>query len=157
MMVPVTGSSWIDQGPDGSWMDYGSYSLFYQAQGATVWTPLVKDSAQEIRNNTFATWNTYGLATGNYVLKLVVKNNLGDSVEALKNVTLLPSILGINNTLSTEMFRVYPNPAGNKLLINSSEKVESIEIYSMLGERTASATIPLQKGEESAIFDISSL
>lgn len=107
--IPVSGSAWIDQGPLGSFMDFGSYSLYYQQQGTVMWSPLVIDSASEIRNNTLAMWTTVGLPAGNYLLRLVLKDNLGDSVEAIKGVTLLPSILPVNEN-SNGSFKIKLDP-----------------------------------------------
>ena len=92
-------------------MDFTSYSFYYQLQGATNWTRIVKDSAIEIRHNTLAKWNTTGLPPGNYKLRLLVKNTLGDSIEDIKAVTLLAGTTGVNeypeNNLS---IRFFPNP-----------------------------------------------
>jgi hypothetical protein len=111
-LIPVRGSAWIDQGPQGSWMDFKNYSLFYQKQGATAWKPIVTDSSVKIRHSILGVWNTGGLDTGTYRIRLLVKNNLSDSIEDIKVVTLLPSANSevkeiTGNYLSAQIF---PNP-----------------------------------------------
>lgn len=109
-IVPVTGSAWIDNGPLGGWMNFGSYSLHYQQQGSSTWNAIVIDSLIEIHNTILGNWNTNGLAAGNYLLKLTVKNNLTDSVEAIRPVTLqqFVSVAEVKNGEST--ISVSPNP-----------------------------------------------
>ncbi|MCW3083271.1 MAG: hypothetical protein JWP12_637 [Bacteroidetes bacterium] len=135
-IVPVRGSAWIDQGPAGSWMDYGSYSLYYQLQGDPAWTPIVIDSTIEIRHNVLGMWNTTGLIAGNYNVRLLVKNDLTDSVEDIKVVTVLPGVsTGLANTDLLPV-SIYPNPASDQLMVYvpaSTAKTE-IRIYNLLGE-----------------------
>jgi hypothetical protein len=109
----VKGSEWIDQGPQGSWMDFTSYSFYYQLQGATSWIPIVRDSTLEIHHNTLAKWNTNGLIPGAYKLRLLVKNTLGDSVEDIKAVTLLAgTTAGVNQYAENGIaMGFFPNPA----------------------------------------------
>lgn len=140
-IVPVTGSAWIDEGPLGSYMHYGSYSLYYQLSGAVNWTNLVKDSTIEIRNTNLAMWNTNGLADGNYLLMLVLKNNLGDSVQAMKGVTLLPSILNVSE-LKENYLNIWPNPVKNQLSIKNEEaKNTNISIFNVFGQQVQSLVI----------------
>jgi hypothetical protein len=136
--ISVRGSAWIDQGPQGSWMDFKNYSLFYQKQGATAWKPIVTDLSVEIRHSVLGVWNTGGLDTGTYRIRLLVRNTLSDSVEDIKVVSLLPS--GISevkemngNYLSAQIF---PNPASDYLNISLSEDATNteIKIYDLLGD-----------------------
>jgi hypothetical protein len=117
-VVPIIGTAFIDQGPLGSWMDFQAYSLYYKIVGDTIWTPIVIDSAFEIRHGLLASWNTLGISPGNYELKLTLINDLGDRVDAQKNILLQPGILGLGevNTNGKE-FRLYPNPAANILVV----------------------------------------
>jgi len=76
------------------------------------------DSAFEIRHDIVANWNTIGIPSGNYELKLTLINNLGDSVNAQKNILLQPGVIGLgeHSTYGNE-FRLYPNPAANILVV----------------------------------------
>jgi len=141
-IIPVTGSAWIDQGPLGSFIDFDSYSLDYQLVGDPSWTNIVSDSAVEIRHNILGNWNTNGLAAGNYLLRLVVKNNYADTVEAFKLVTLLPGITtGVKENKELQA-AVFPNPVTEQLNIYVTENTEAtIDIYNLLGQSQASATM----------------
>ena len=119
--VSVIGTAFIDQGPLGSWMDFQAYSLYYRLTGSPTWIPIVIDSTIEIRHSSLANWNTLGLPSGNYELKLTLINNLGDSVDAQKGIVLQPGIVGEEeNNFNEKNFCIYPNPANNYILIESN-------------------------------------
>lgn len=110
-IIPVIGSAWIHQGPNGSWMDFQSHSLYYQLLGAGSWTPIVVDSTLAVSHDTLAFWNTNGLQAGDYILRQMVRNNLGDSIESFVNVQLLASVVKLNNYNTIDAFSLIPNPA----------------------------------------------
>ena len=117
-------------------MFYSKYSLYYQLYGAGSWTPIVTDSALEIRHNNLGSWNTNGLTAGTYLLRLLVRDTYGDSVECYKVVTVLPGVAtGIqdNNLLAMVIF---PNPATSNLNILFAETMAHAEIrvLNMLGQ-----------------------
>jgi hypothetical protein len=153
MQVPVMGSAWIDWGPGGSgWMNFMNYSLYYQMQGNSSWTKIVKDSLVEIRHNALAHWNTNGRSPGNYLLKLTVKNNFNDSVEALKPITLKAGTTGIEQfTKNNVQVKVFPNPGNGMLFIqmkdaaNQPNENTSVEIYNTTGQKVS--TQQLQNNE----------
>jgi hypothetical protein len=159
--VSITGSAWIDQGPLGStWMSYGKYSLYYQLQGDTSWNAIVMDSAVEIRNSAFALWNTHALSANNYLLRLVVYNNLGDSVEAMKSIALIPSVLGVAEVNQQDAVNVFPDPVSDELnlsgaLLDSKEEM-NVSIVDMLG-RDVSTPLNVRSSLSSAEVDVSSL
>jgi hypothetical protein len=133
-IVAVTGSAWIDQGPLGSWMDFGSYSLYFNIVGSSVWNALVIDSLNEIHsNNNLTLWNTTGLTAGSYQLHLILKNNLGDSVEAVKQVNLLPSALSLTNIVPENIsVIVYPSPATDNIVFEiglPNDAEVNLELY----------------------------
>ena len=136
-IIPIKGSVWIDQGPQGGWMFFANYSLSYQISGGTGWTYLVSDSALEIRNNTLANWNTTGIAPGTYILRLVGKSTSADTVEDYKAITISPAVsVSVKENESADFqVKCYPNPATDELTVESSKwKVESVRIYNVLGE-----------------------
>lgn len=154
-LIPVTGSAWIDQGPMGSWMNFGSYGLSYRLQSDTAWIPFVTDSAMEIRHNTLGVWNTGGLSPGSYYLRLLVKNDLTDSIEDIKAVTVVPGI----TTGVTEENRLhaalYPNPATDRLMLYLPEATADADfcIYNIRGEVQLASAVK----EQQATIDISGL
>ena len=129
--VAVNGTAFIDQGPQASWMDFQAYSLYYQAPGDTVWHPIVIDSTVEIRHNSLASWNTIGLTPGNYTLKLTLINNLGDSVDAQKNILLQPGTVGIYEMSQTDL-SIYPVPADQELFIEKEDGSANECVYQLL-------------------------
>ncbi len=134
-LITVTGSAWIDQGPNGSWMDWMNYSLSYQLQGNTGWTYIVHDSTTEIRHAALGKWNTTGLAAGTYILRLVNTSNLLDTVEDFKAVTILPAVtVNVDDNLDNIVVNYFPNPATNQFQISSSKQIERIKITNVLGE-----------------------
>lgn len=108
-IVPVTGSSWIDKTPTSEKMDFGSYRLYYQISGAQEWTEIQGDSLNEKRHETLGVWNTMGLPAGQYILKLKLCDNWGNSAEAVKSVSLQQSY-GIPEEEHSELV-LFPNPA----------------------------------------------
>jgi hypothetical protein len=136
-LINVTGSEWIDQGPDGGILFYQNYSLYYQLYGAGTWTPLVLDSAMEIRHNTLGVWNTTGLPGGLYILRLVVRDTYADSVEAFKAVTMLPAVpTNVGDPDKYNALLVFPNPASDQLtvLLSENNSAANIRILDVLGK-----------------------
>ena len=69
-------------------MDFDNYSLYWSVMTSN-WAPIVSNVIAEVHNNgLLGSWNTNGLVSGNYFLRLVMKNNLGDSLEAIKTCLL---------------------------------------------------------------------
>lgn len=117
-LIPIIGSAWIHQGPNGSWMNFVSYSLHYQMLNATSWVEIVNDSLVEVSNNILGIWNTNGLQAGDYVLRLKVKNNFGDSIETFVPVQLLAGVVANNQLNNNLNFKSFPNPADEMFNIN---------------------------------------
>ena len=155
--VDVLGSVWIDHGPAGSWMDFGTYSMFYQKSGSTQWTPIVQDSMSEVRNARIGIWNTIGLTPGDYFLRLLVKNNLGDSIESIKGVLLSPSLNLIPNNEDLLSVAVFPNPsAGNfqlEIYCNRNSTFD-LTITDIIGEHIFSESHLLSSGRNIIQSDV---
>ncbi len=126
---PIVGSAWIDQGPVGNPVDFASYSLYYQfpSQSAT-WFPIVVDSLNEIRHASLGNWNTTGLQPGTYVLKQVLKNNYGDSVEGFKVVELLPNPLDVQSVAVDFGVLVFPNPSTGLFQITTTSDLMAHDV-----------------------------
>ncbi len=146
MQVPLIGSAWIDWGINGSgWMNFANYSMYYQLQGNTTWTRILKDSLIEIRHATLKNWNTSGLAAGNYLVKLTIKNNFGDSVDAIKPITLLNGITAVSPLApwgEGQRVRAYPNPNNGtfNIQLNDYENT-NVEIYNTVGQKVVAQTL----------------
>jgi hypothetical protein len=89
--IGIIGSAWVDKGPYQP-LDFDHYRLSFRKVGDLAFTPFGNTLYQEIRRDTLDYWNTAGLTEGTYEIKLVLKDNAGDSVEAWKQISLsLPS------------------------------------------------------------------
>lgn len=142
-VFPLTGSAWINQGPGGNPMDFGSYSLYYQLPSVSAtWFPIVIDSTTEISHSTLANWNTNGLLPGTYILKQVLTDNFGDSVEGYKAIELLPNPLGLHELSSQQTVSVYPNPSSGifSVRINSEESGTTIRVTDLQGRIVVNET-----------------
>jgi hypothetical protein len=95
--IPISGSAWVDKGPYNP-QDFAFYRLFYRPAGDSVWRLMSDSQFTEVRHSTLGFWNTVGFSEGAYEVRLLLKDLTGDSVEALKQVTL--RILGQNETAS---------------------------------------------------------
>jgi len=136
-VAPINGSAWIHLGPTSAWMHFKHWQLFYQSVDSTNWIPITGIDTIPVSNNLLANWNTHGLASGPYNLDLRLTDSWGNSVDALRNVTLLPLILGISQISNPTGITIYPNPSNGLFTIQSSvlSAQSSIEIYNTLGEK----------------------
>jgi hypothetical protein len=124
--VSITGSAWIDKTPTSNMMDFGSYRLYYQLNESEEWTEIPADSLNEKRNETLGFWNTATLNPGQYIIKMVIKDNWGNTAEALKTVSLQPSF-GIMEPGMND-FLIYPNPAEDLIKITLPEGIEKFQV-----------------------------
>lgn len=132
MQLPVNGSAWIDQGPDGNPTAFGSYSLAYQFPAQSPqWNAITTNAATEVRHAPLAVWNTTGLQPGTYVLKLTLYTATGDSVEAFNPIVLMSNPLGLPAT-QANTFSVWPNPAGNVVYVDAPAAA-LVRVYDMQG------------------------
>jgi hypothetical protein len=113
--IDIRGSAWIDKTETSQLMDFHSYRLYYQENESEEWTEIPADSLHEKRRETLGVWNTAGLSPGQYLLKIVLKDDLGNPVEGLKVISLLPSF-GINEK-TPDLPVIYPNPANDYIII----------------------------------------
>lgn len=105
--VPILGSAWIDRGPFQT-VDFGFYRMSYRAAGSSTWIPFGDSNTVEVRRDILEQWPTAGLAPGLYEVRLVLKDDLGDSIECAKGITL--RLTGIEETADRPQngFRVIP-------------------------------------------------
>jgi len=139
-IIDISGSAWVDQGPLGSFMDFGSYTMEYAPAAIPGWISISPINTNEVHNNLLSQWDTHGLTPGNYLLRLNTVNDLGDSIDAVIQVTLLPSILGVgDNPGSNEigMTAHYEHNQG-KILLNceftgyNSGKIQVMDVQGKL-------------------------
>jgi hypothetical protein len=161
-LIPIIGSAWINQGPNGSWMDFESYSLYYQLLNSSIWTPIVLDSTIEVSHSALGIWNTYGLQAGNYVLKQLVRNNLGDSIETYVGIELLAGIVATQHVVPQNSFFVYPQPSSDLVNVNFEilhDDIFSIYLCDITGKKVLDidSNRKLKKGGNTLAFEVVNL
>ena len=135
--IDISGSAWIDAGVDNNPMiTFDRYKLYYCIETGTDWT-LIDESTSQVHHNLLSTWNTTGLTQGDYIIKLTVWDNEGDSLSALRPISLINSTTDIDIPQLNDLFSIYPNPANEYINIvkndNLGEGVE-IRIFNNVGQ-----------------------
>ena len=161
-VVPLTGSAYILRGPTSNLMTFASYYVEYQLQGGTTWTMTDSVHTSPVNANTLANWNTTGLATGQYNLQLIIKDNYNDSVTVPSGFTL---VVGVPDTTATAIanipnstVKVYPNPTTNQLTINSVQQpVTQLRLIDMLGQNTLTYNCTGADAKNNLNIDISNV
>jgi len=125
-IVAITGSAWIDKGVGSTWMDFHKYQLFYQGAESDTWIEIPEDSLHEKRDEVLAYWNTGGLESGQYLLKLVLTDEWGNQADAIKAVQINSSY-GLNEPIISGI-SIYPNPVREQLTILLPEEINVIDL-----------------------------
>ena len=95
---------------------------------------------------TLSGWNSYdialsdftGLVTKNHIAQLIFSGTpTGAGILFIDNVYFASSALG-TSTFVKSQFSLYPNPTANNVTIESVDKLDSIEIFSIVGQRVLS-------------------
>jgi hypothetical protein len=126
--IPIMGSAWIDRGPYQP-LDFGYYQVFYRAEDDTNWLPASDTCIDEVRYDTLCYWNTDGLNPGNYIIRLVLKDNAGDSVDCLKLITLYETGIFSSDGNVFSSLKITPNPFSDFIKIESADFSEDSKLY----------------------------
>lgn len=135
----LTGSAYILRGPTSHLMSFASYYIQYQLQGDTTWTMIdsVHTTPVTQSQGTVANWNTTGVATGHYNMRMIIKDNYGDSVTVPSGLDVVigtPVTTGIANIGNNDL-KVFPNPAHDQLTITSDQMpINNVRLINMLGQ-----------------------
>ena len=133
--VGIIGSAWIDTGPYHPF-DFDFYRLFYRLLGDSTWIPIDDEQYIEVRRDTLDYWNTVGFAPGTYEVRLVVKDNASDSIEALKQIRLRP--MGIVDLFIDDLHfckMAVKQVAPRIFYITTFDAEPEIYIYDILGRQ----------------------
>ncbi len=68
--VPVTGSAWVDSGPENN-VTFSRYQLSWAAENGSDWS-LIKESTSPVEDDILGIWDTSALTEGKYRLRLKV-------------------------------------------------------------------------------------
>ena len=146
--INISGSAWIEAGPDNSPMiTFDKYKLSYCLQSDTNWS-LIDESISQVNHALLSTWNTTGLNQGNYLVKLTIWDNEGDSLSALRPITLIDTLTNINTINNHSDINIYPNPTSGTFTVEG-KSIQSIEITNIHGKIIYKKT--LQQGIEDFI------
>ncbi|MGB3479583.1 MAG: hypothetical protein WBB67_10515 [bacterium] len=140
--VGIIGSAWIDAGPYHP-LDFDFYRLSYRLLGDSTWIPIGNEQYIEVRRDTLDYWNTVGLAPGTYEVRLVVKDNASDSVEALKQIRLRP--MGIVDVFTRDLHlgeMAVKQVAPRIFYITTFDAKPEIYIYDILGRQVHEIKTP---------------
>jgi hypothetical protein len=135
--VAVQGSAWIDRGPYQP-VDFGFYRMSYRPVGNSAWIPFGDSNTVEVRRSTLEYWSTVGLAPGNYEVRLVLKDNVGDSVECSKVITL--RVTGIEEeTDQKDLEKAFVRRITTRsFLLTNPAPGTNISVFNLAGQRVFS-------------------
>lgn len=80
--INITGTANVSSGGG-----FDSYSLHYSTSPTGPWTTIV-NSTTPVTNGTLANWNTAAVPSGNYFIRLTVRNISGDTTTAISLVSV---------------------------------------------------------------------
>ncbi|MCD4829965.1 MAG: T9SS type A sorting domain-containing protein [Candidatus Cloacimonetes bacterium] len=154
--IEISGSAWIEPGEQSS-ITFDSYTVHYAPVGTNDWT-LIEESTDQVSHDVLAEWDTSDVVDGDYDLMLTISDSAGDSLIALRAITLLESS-GVGDDVSsvkTELLGNYPNPFNPSTTIAFSlvEPAHStLCVYNIRGRRVATLLDePLPAGEHSVTW-----
>ncbi|MCD4829964.1 MAG: T9SS type A sorting domain-containing protein [Candidatus Cloacimonetes bacterium] len=154
--IEIAGSAWIDTGPNNQ-TTFDSYTVHYAPVSTTEWI-LIEESTEQVSHDVLAEWDTSDLEDGDYDLLLTIFDSAGDSLIALRAITLLESSgTGEDiSSLKTELLGAYPNPfnPSTTLRFSLAEPGHStLCVYNIRGRRVATLLDePLPAGEHSVTW-----
>ena len=138
--IDIFGSAWLDAGPLNP-TTFDRYKLYWAFPGDSVWT-LIVDSIGQVHSDIIAKWNTSGLSVGEYDLRLTSWDSEGDSLTAIKSISLSAMGIAVENNFPEYVdINVFPNPFNSSCVITAPAGAE-IEIYDLLGNPVWSEIIP---------------
>jgi hypothetical protein len=88
-LVPVAGTATVLTGPHHP-HDFGRYELSYRSLGDSTWIPFDSTHHAPVFQGVLGYWDTDNLAPGYYELRCQVFDTYNNTIEAVKQVNLLP-------------------------------------------------------------------
>ena len=135
-LVPITGSAWADFGPENPGSFQG-FTLAWSGDSGASWNPISQDTAR-VKHDTLGIWNTSGLSPGQYLLRLSVADDLGDTLSAFMPVVLAGA--GTPESADPQLWRLVPTLRPGGLLVRycvPPDCEELLSVFDASGRRVA--------------------
>ncbi|MFI5151187.1 MAG: T9SS type A sorting domain-containing protein [Bacteroidia bacterium] len=161
--IDISGSAWINKTAVSALMDFKNYQLLYQKQGAATWSVMHAPVTSRVSHSTLGTWHTHGLTPGPYTIGLKLKDSWSDSATAIKNITLLPWVMGIEEkNFWLKNLNLFPDPANEHCTVSFSvlhSQYIVIRIFDNTGREcnTSGLTSYFQAGPHTVELNLESL
>ena len=134
-LVPISGTATIDKTAVSPLPSFGQYQLFFQQNGASIWDEMSAPKITAVHDDVLDTWDTHDLQPGLYTLKLVLKDEFGDSVEVSNTINLLPDFSAVEVQSASASLQLFPDPASEEIFVTGDlSAVNSITIISGEGK-----------------------
>jgi len=140
--VAIIGDAYIERTPASPY-DFDAYRLYYVYYpidtiidpDSIEWIPLTDWLTHQVRDDTLAVWNTSGLVSGRYFLKLEWRERFsGEIVETYHCINLHENMAVEENFCPSKKFSlvVSPNPFNSSCIITVPDGAK-VEIYDLRG------------------------
>ncbi|WP_178989901.1 T9SS type A sorting domain-containing protein [Winogradskyella schleiferi] len=136
IMTGQTNSNDGDVSGNGSGSFYDYWVIKLNSTGTLLWQKCIGGNSNDMGTAIGLT------ADGGYIVAGRSNSN-GSGNHGLYDffvVKLEPETLSIETNINTISFHIYPNPTSDRVLINSNANIESITVYSILGEHITTST-----------------
>ncbi len=145
--IPITGSAWVDVGPE-CVDDFEGYSVFYFDGGGET---EICGSIEEVFDDTLAIWNTEGIE-GDCEIRLEVRTTEGETLRAKRDVLVVS--MAVKEVITPDNFTIsaYPNPFNSAVTIafdchsreGGNPEGITVEIYDVNGRCVETVTEPVE-------------
>ncbi|RLC34328.1 MAG: hypothetical protein DRZ76_02880 [Candidatus Nealsonbacteria bacterium] len=152
--VAIIGDAYIER-TSASLYDFDAFRLWYVHYpidtlidiDSLIWTPITDWVTYQVRDDTLAVWDTHGLDVGRYILRIVWREALGDTIYTFYKMYLREGTSIDESVLSPRklLFSVYPNPFNTSCRIDVPADAE-IEIFNLLGNVVGTIHKPIKEG-----------
>ncbi len=132
--VPIMGSAWIEKASDYYAIDFDWLVVSYQANGSEEWVQIEDTIHSEVFDAQICEWNTEGINSGSYTIKLTMCDNSDDTnqVEVVKQIVLTENPTNVKDYSLNNIIKVFPNPTTGIINIEA-ENLTNVTIYSIEG------------------------
>ncbi len=157
--IDITGSAWLDTGEYNP-AEFDRYKVSWAENGGSDWT-LITESSNQVHSNIIASWNTSGMAEGEYDLRLTLYSTDDDSLTAPADITLYPLGIEESHGQNNICYLSYPNPfsSGSAFTYRLTEsETVVLRVYDASGRLVDTVVNETQaEGDHSVTWDYSDI